>query len=229
MSGRPDTLVAACAGCAEAIAQAGDPERADKMAAYMKDHFVFAGVKATPRRELQRPVIAATRGLDPDQILAAIEWCWTHELREVQYLGLDLARKHAGRFQASDLDRILALIRNKSWWDTVDSLAAHTVGAMVTNHPQLGSDMDRWIVDPDMWVVRSAILHQLTYKDRTDPGVLFGYALRRASDTEFFIRKAIGWALRAYARVDPDGVWAFVDSNRDRFSGLTIREATKHL
>ena len=89
--------------------------------------------------------------------------------------------------------------------------------------------MDEWIDDEDMWVARVAILHQLRFGERTDEGRLFDYSLRRAADSEFFIRKAIGWALRQYARTNPDAVRAFVDEHGARFAGLTLREATKHL
>jgi 3-methyladenine DNA glycosylase AlkD len=88
--------------------------------------------------------------------------------------------------------------------------------------------MDRWIEDDDLWVARTALLHQLTYKSATDPDRLFGYCLRQAAHPDFFIRKAIGWALREYAYTDPDAVYEFVESARDRLSPLSVREALKH-
>jgi 3-methyladenine DNA glycosylase AlkD len=89
--------------------------------------------------------------------------------------------------------------------------------------------MDEWIDDEDMWVVRTALLHQLRYRAATDSGRLFDHCHRRAGDPDFFVRKAIGWALREYARTDPDAVRQFVDGARDRLSPLSVREALKHL
>jgi 3-methyladenine DNA glycosylase AlkD len=121
------------------------------------------------------------------------------------------------------------LIRAKSWWDTVDALAASVVGPMVAADPSLVATMDRWIADADVWVARSAILHQLKYRDRTDADRLFGYVDRRCHETEFFLRKACGWALREYARTDPASVGRYVADRGDRLSMLTRREALKHI
>ena len=89
--------------------------------------------------------------------------------------------------------------------------------------------MDAWSADDDMWLIRTAILHQLHYGDQTDTTRLFDYCTRQAGHPDFFVRKAIGWALRQYARTDPDAVRAYVGAHRDRLSPLSIREATKHL
>ncbi len=127
------------------------------------------------------------------------------------------------------MPRVERLIRTKSWWDTVDVLAGHVVGPLVARNPGLTATIDAWIDDADFWIVRTAILHQLGYGADTDADRLFGYVDRRCSDTEFFIRKACGWALRQYARTDPEAVRAFVLDRGDRLSGLTRREALKHL
>ena len=100
---------------------------------------------------------------------------------------------------------------------------------MVTTHPELAEEMDLWVESEDMWIARTAILHQLMFKDRTDTNRLFAYCEMRMADNEFFIRKAIGWALRHYARTDPDAVRAFVNRNEQDLSGLSKREALKHL
>ena len=89
--------------------------------------------------------------------------------------------------------------------------------------------MDQWINSENIWVARTAILHQLFYKADADPDRLFEYCIRRAGDKEFFIRKALGWALRQYSRVDPEGVRAFVAENEAELSGLTKREALKYV
>ena len=140
-----------------------------------------------------------------------------------------MLRARAKTFHAEDLDRLHNLIVTKSWWDTIDALAAHPVGTLVARFPQLGATMDIWIDDENMWVARVAILHQLRFKHDLDQDRLFSYVEKRAADTEFFIRKALGWALRDYARVAPDAVRSFVQEHEDNLSGLTKREALKHL
>ena len=123
---------------------------------------------------------------------------------------------------------IRQLIVTKSWWDTVDALAAHVVGVMVARQPVLLSTMDEWVVSDELWLIRTAILHQLRYKSQTDTERLFRYCAQHAGHKDFFIRKAIGWALREYARTDPDAVRRFVKT-QSALSGLSVREALKHL
>jgi len=207
----------------------GDPERAFDMAAYMRDHFEFLGVQSKPRRAATQEALRAARKAEPHELLEAAEWCWSREPRELQYVGSDLIRAGAKNLLPEHLPRLRGLVERKAWWDTVDALAAHGVGALVRNHPALSATMDEWVDDADMWVARTAILHQLAWRDQMQAERLFDYTLRRASDTEFFIRKALGWALRALARREPVAVGAFVEQHRDVLSGLTVREATKHL
>ncbi len=211
-----------------ALAEVGDPERAAQMAGYMKDRFEFFGVASPARRATQKPILTAAKGADQQDLLAFAEACWAEPKREFHYVAADVLRKHNVALSATALARVQALITTNSWWDTVDSLAAWTVGPLVLRHPQLTGAMDKWISDKNIWLARTAIIHQLSYKDQTDPDRLFAYAVQRAEDTEFFIRKALGWALRQYARVDPEAVAEFVAAN-PQLSGLTKREALKHL
>lgn len=114
----------------------------------------------------------------------------------------------------------------KSWWDTVDSLA-HAVGALVLAHPELAAEMDRWIADEDLWLRRVALLHQLDFGAQTDARRLFDYCARSAGETDFFARKAIGWALRQYSKTDPDAVCRFVAEHDAVLSPLSKREALR--
>jgi 3-methyladenine DNA glycosylase AlkD len=206
-----------------------DPDKAEPMAAYMKGRFTFIGVSAGERRKVSKDLIREAKHAEPDWLIDVAQALWDQPQRELHYIGMDVLRAGSQNLRASDLDAIAGLITKTPWWDTVDSLAAWTVGPMVMNHPELVGSMDRWIESDDLWLARTAILHQLGYKERTDAARLFGYAARRAEDTDFFIRKAIGWALRQYARVQPDAVARFVAEHVDQLSGLTKREALKHL
>jgi len=205
------------------------PERVPQMVAYMKDNFDFLGLTSPERKALQKPLLAVSKHCEIDEILDVADLCWEEDAREFQYVASDLLRARAKLLRPHDLDRLHHFVTTKSWWDTVDALAAHPTGTLISRFPALGEEMDIWIDDPNIWVARTAILHQLRYKTDVDEARLFAYALKRAADTEFFIRKALGWALRSYARVAPDQVRTFVDLHEGILSGLTKREARKHL
>lgn len=211
-----------------ALEALADAERAEPMAAYMRDKFVFLGITAKERRAATKPWLRDAKQAEPDELLALARWCWDQPEREFHHVGADALRAGAANLRAEDLDTVRDLVTDKSWWDTVDALATWTVGPLVANH-ELGTVMDAWITDDNLWVARTAILHQLGYKTNTDGERLFRYAELRAADTEFFIRKALGWALRQYARVAPGEVRTFVEERREQLSGLTVREAMKHL
>jgi 3-methyladenine DNA glycosylase AlkD len=191
------------------------------MAAYMKHLFPYYGIYSAGIVEVVRAHVP--RELDA---LAFAEATWRRDQREWQYLGLRALLRDQRRLGPEALPRLERLITSKSWWDTVDGLATSVVGPLVQRNPDLGPVMDRWIASENMWLARTAILHQERWKLRTDPDRLFAYCGLRAGDREFFIRKAIGWALRSYAAVDPQAVAGFVAAT-PALSGLSRREATR--
>lgn len=210
------------------LAAVADPDRARRMERYMKGRATYLGIAMPEVHRIARPFVTARRCSDGPALIADADEWWRQPEREFHYVAIDLLRKWVDRLGPDELPGVERFIRTRSWWDTVDMLAIRVVGPMVTNHAALTATMDRWI-DDDVWIARTAILHQLGYGDLTDADRLFGYVDRRCGDTEFFIRKACGWALREYAKTDPDAVRDFVASRGDRLSGLTRREATKHL
>ena len=150
--------------------------------------------------------------------------------REERYAALAIIRSkpsasHAGRMESLALYE--HFLRTGQWWDLVDE-TSHAVGLVVRQHPAAAARMRVWATDPDMWVRRSAIICQLQHKADTDLDLLTGVIEANQEDSEFFIRKAIGWALRDYARTDGDWVRAFVQAHPD-LSPLSRREALKHL
>lgn len=211
------------------LAAAADGERARAMAAYMRDQFEFFGVGASARREISKRAMRTAKRADAADLIAFADAAWSDRHRELQYVACDALRAGAGGLGATDLPAVRRYLTTKPWWDTVDALAAHVVGPMAGRFPTLVASMDEWIDGDDLWLARTAILHQLRYRERTDARRLFDYCDRRAGDREFFIRKAIGWALREHARVDAEAVRAYVASRGARLSPLTRREATKHL
>lgn len=205
------------------------PEKAPEMAAYMKMQFIFLGCTAGDRRTASKPLISAAKQMDPGELLGLAARLWAEPEREFHYVGIDVVRAGAKNLRQQDLGQIRSFIEATPWWDTVDSLAIHTVGTMVANTPSLVESMDEWIESTNIWIVRSALLHQLMYKERTDTNRLFSYCIMHMESTEFFVRKAIGWALRQHARTNPDAVRSFVTTNEDSLSGLSKREALKNI
>lgn len=212
-----------------AYAVAADPKRAADARAYMKDVAPFLGIPTPERRALSRTVVQGTPRPDETDCTAVALSCWQLPEREYHYFAVDYLRRHVGRCSSGFLPVARHLITTVSWWDTVDALAAHVVGGLVTADPRLTADMDAWIVDDDLWVARTALLHQLRYKENTDAERLFAYCLRQSGHTDFFIRKAIGWCLREYAKTDPDAVRDFLARERGRFAPLSVREALKNI
>ncbi|GHF58239.1 DNA alkylation repair protein [Streptomyces griseosporeus] len=210
-------------------AGAADPGRAATMRAYMKDVAPFLGIPTTDRRTLSRAVLAGTPRPDEADCTAIALRCWLLPEREYHYFAVDYLRRHTGRCSSAFLPVVRHLLTTVPWWDTVDLLAVHVVGPLVAADRPLTAVMDAWIADDDPWLVRTALLHQLRYKERTDADRLFAYCLRRSGHPGFFVRKAIGWALREYAKTDPRAVRDFVARERGRFAPLTVREALKHL
>ncbi|MFE0105558.1 DNA alkylation repair protein [Streptomyces sp. NPDC059009] len=210
-------------------ARAADPERAAQMRAYMKDVAPFLGLSSPARRELSRAVLAGTPRPEEADCTALALRCWRLPEREYHYFAVDCLRRHVRRCSSDFLPVARHLVTTVPWWDTVDLLAAHVVGGLVAADPALRADLDAWIEDDDLWVARTALLHQLRYKDATDTGRLFGYCVRQSGHPDFFIRKAIGWCLREYAKTDPDAVRDFVAKERSRLSPLSVREALKNI
>ncbi|MFC7310669.1 DNA alkylation repair protein [Streptomyces monticola] len=205
------------------------PERVAPLEAYMKNVVAFLGIMSTERRALSRTVLDGLPRPDEADCTAVALRCWQLPEREYHYFAVDYLRRYVKRCSSGFLPVARHLVTTVSWWDTVDALAAHVVGGLVAADPGLARDMDAWIDDDDLWVARTALLHQLRYKRATDTDRLFGYCLRQAGHPDFFIRKAIGWCLREYAKTDPEAVRSFVTAHRDRLAPLSVREALKHL
>lgn len=210
-------------------AAAADPERALSLRAYMKDIAPFLGLTTPDRRALSRTVLAGTPRPDEADCTAVALRCWRLPEREYHYFAVDYLRHHVTRLSSGFLPVARHLVSTVPWWDTVDLLACHVVGGLVAANPKLRADMDAWIEDDDLWIARTALLHQLRYKDTTDTERLFAYCVRQSGHPDFFIRKAIGWCLREYAKTDPEAVRDFVARERGRLSPLSVREALKNI
>jgi 3-methyladenine DNA glycosylase AlkD len=213
----------------EAFEPRRDEIRAKQMRAYMRDQFPFLGIMKTERVALSRNALAGLAHPVHKEVAAVATALWKREEREYQYAAIWYVRRNAAVLGPGFAATTKRLIITKSWWDTVDDLAANVVGGIVARHPELRSTMDDWIASKNIWLARTALIHQLRHRTDTDAARLFDYCLRRANDTEFFIRKAIGWALREYSKTDGRAVVRFLRENGPVLSGLSKNEAMKWL
>lgn len=212
------------------LAAAADPEKAGSMAAYMKTDMPFYGV-ATPQR---RAILGELASRYPAQMRsdyeAVVRGLWRGEHREEKYLAIGYARSFPRFVTLSSIPLYRTMITQGAWWDFVDGIAIYLAGHVLMNQrTSLTPKMDAWTTSDDMWLRRTSIIAQLAHKADTDPTLLDDACTRNLPDPEFFIRKAIGWALREYAKTDPEWVVRYVGAHEDEMSSLTRREATKHL
>ncbi len=222
-----------------ALAAAADAKRAPQMQAYMKSKMPYHGVAAGPMRALVKPLVKAHPVEDFESWRADVLALWHGaRFREERYAALMLLQdKRARPFVSIKLLPLYEeLITSGAWWDLVDEIASHCVGELLRAEPKaMKQAMRQWSVDEDLWKRRTSIICQLKFKAETDLKLLYdciepslegpqAHPLAK----EFFIRKAIGWALRQYAWTDPKEVKRYVEAHRERLSGLSIREALKN-
>ncbi|MGH3662755.1 MAG: DNA alkylation repair protein [Micromonosporaceae bacterium] len=208
---------------------AADADRAPAMQAYMRNQFPFLGIPSPTQRTLARQVVEGLPAPSEAALKGVAYGCWELPEREYQYFASHYLRRHSRRCGKDFIAVAAHLITKKSWWDTVDALAAHLVGPLVQRYLALKPEMDRWAHSDNIWLIRSALLHQLRAQELTDSDRLFEYCRLQAGNRDFFVRNAIGWALRDYARTDPTSVRRFVAANRTRLSPLSAREALRNI
>jgi 3-methyladenine DNA glycosylase AlkD len=231
VAGVPAARAALLSQIETALRPLADPAQAVPMRAYMLDQFAFLGIRAIPRRQALRGLPRLTTWT-ADALLSVAEALWELPEREFQYVAVDLLAKYHRQLGVDSLPRLLRLVQRHPWWDTVDGLAGVVGDILLRARPgqaDVQRQMDACLGHPNLWVRRVAMLHQLGWKAQTDQARLFRSALALAPETEFFIRKAIGWALRDHARTQPEAVRAFLAEHGPVLSGLTRREAGKHL
>ncbi|KXC06098.1 DNA alkylation repair protein [Microbacterium hominis] len=203
-----------------------DPSRAAGQQAYMKSAMPFLGVRVPAARPLAH---ARARGIRDGVVLqeTALTLLDGAQFREERYAALALLALRPVKGDLAIVPMIAHMVRTGQWWDITDELA-HRVADLLDAHPAEATLLVRgWSVDDDLWMRRLAIIAQLGRRDRLDLDLLTDVIEQNADDPEFFIRKAIGWALRDAARTRPDEVRAFVATHR--LSPLSAREALKNL
>ena len=210
--------------CLEARA---DNARALDMSKYMKNKFEFFGVGASVRNEIWKPYFKEakkTKKIDWD----FIEICFKHNKRECQYTAAYYL-KYMQRFLVEDdIPKLKELVLTKSWWDTVDILDK-VIGSIIYNNKNLYPIILEWSKDDNIWLRRVAIDHQLLRKENTDEQLLEKILINNLNHKEFFVNKAIGWALRDYSKTNPQWVRNFIEVHKENMASLSIREASKYL
>jgi 3-methyladenine DNA glycosylase AlkD len=204
------------------------PGQADPMEKYMKNHFPFLGIKTPERKTLTKELFKQTKILKEPFSQEFIISLWELPEREYQYIALDYIFKLTKQLNKEHIKLMETLLITKSWWDTVDMLAQHPVGQIATCNKEVIPDViDDWSISENMWLRRTAILFQLRYKESTDEELLYRYIVTNADSKEFFIQKAIGWALREYSKTNPKSVKQFISNHI--LANLSIREGSKYL
>lgn len=202
-------------------------EKSISMRAYLKDQFKFKGIMKPTRAAAQKEWVknlVATKEINWD----LVSDLWQIEEREFQYVALDYLVKLKKQLTAKDMNQMEHLIVTKSWWDTVDLIASHLVGQVALSHPEvIETHLKKWSVSDNIWLSRTAILYQLKYKDKTNTDLLTEFILQNKDTKEFFLNKAIGWALREYSKTNKEWVREFIEQHE--LHSLSVREGSKYL
>jgi 3-methyladenine DNA glycosylase AlkD len=216
------------------LARVADPAKAPGMQAYMKSEMPYLGVSSVPFRKTVKPLFAELEfdsfGAWRDQVLEL----WNGaEHREERYAAIELAGARCSKPFRSSFEALALyekLVVTGAWWDVVDSVATHRIREVLQqNRPKTTKAMLQWSRSDDLWKRRSAIICQVGLRKETDLDLLYAAIEPAIASKEFFLRKAIGWALREYAWTDPDEVVRYVAANETALSGLSRREALKNV
>ena len=204
-----------------------DEQQAIQMSAYMRDQFPFLGIQTPLRKKLCKEYFKAAKKTK------TIDWgfihaCWRDPHRELQYIAIDYLRVMQEFLAPRDIPQLKTFIITKSWWDTVDGLD-QIVGNILLLYTYENKIVIEWSTSDNIWLRRVAIDHQLRRKEKTDTELLEQIIVNNFGSNEFFINKAIGWALREYSKTNPEWVRAFIERYREQLSPLSIREASKYI
>lgn len=207
-----------------------DTATATAMSAYMRNLFPFLGINRPQRNEINKKLFALIKDHVNKQMLEEVASAlYQKQEREYHYFALDLLAKYAHYLDQESLSAIKELAMQHAWWDSIDFIATKIVSKLIIKYPIFWEQIEEWSVADNLWLRRIAIICQIPLKKKTDEKRLFQYCLYNAQDKDFFIRKAIGWALREYSKTNPVGVIDFVAKNAMVFSNLTQKEALKRI
>lgn len=206
---------------------AADPAAAAAMSDYMRGKFIFYGIAAPKRRALYRDFLKAEKKNGAVDY-AFLDRCWADEHREFQYVVFDYLTALENFLTYDDIFVMEKYVRTKQWWDTIDFFD-EIIGGIGLRDRRVNGLMLDWSLDGDFWIRRIAIDHQLGRKEKTDAALLEKIVVNNLGSNEFFINKAIGWALRDYSKTNPAWVKDFLSRHGGEMSKLSLREAGKYI
>lgn len=216
----------------QSLTEVATAERAQKEKLYLKSDLEHLGVTVPVMRQTAKAHLARLAGLDHDTLWRLVDALWSEPVFELRSAAVEILVAKPKLLTAADIaPAIERLIRESKTWALVDTLAVTVAGNLVTRFDETLPTLDRWAVDDDFWLRRSAMLALLKPLRRGagDFDRFAAYADTMLEEKEFFIRKAIGWILRESSRKQPDRVTAWIAPRIGRASGVTVREAVKYL
>jgi 3-methyladenine DNA glycosylase AlkD len=218
-------------GIRAALEPLGTTERAVGEKKYLKSDLEFLGVTVPEVRRVAKAWLRERPELRHGELVALVRELWGRGVNELRRFAIELLTLRLDLLRAADMEVLERLLRDSHTWAYVDAIAVHIAGDLAERYPSLADTLDRWARDGDFWIRRSAMLALLLpLRDGAGDWDRFaGYADRMLEDKEFFIRKAIGWVLREISKKRPDLVIGFVGERIDRISGVSLREAVRHL
>ena len=203
-----------------------NPNIALEQKAYMRNQFEYYGIKATERREIQKPFLIKEFLPKKVNLVALVEVFWEKPQRDYQYFSQELAFKYLNQIEKKDIDLYEYMVTHKSWWDSVDFIAAKLMGEYFKKYPeQRIIYVRKWINSNNIWLQRCALLFQLKYKENLDTVLLGSVINSLLGSKEFFINKAIGWILREYSKTNP--IWVIEFADKTALSNFSKKEALR--
>ncbi|KUO65041.1 MAG: DNA alkylation repair protein [Lutibacter sp. BRH_c52] len=208
------------------LVQHSNPKIALEQKAYMRNQFEYYGIKSAERREIQKPFLIKQFLPKKDELGEIVIFLWEKPQRDYQYFSQELAFKYVKHLEKKDIELYEYMVTHKSWWDTVDFIAAKLMGEYFIKFPEQRTIyVKKWIDSNNIWLQRCALLFQLKYKENLDTDILGSVINSLLASKEFFINKAIGWILREYSKTNP--IWVIEFADKTALSNLSKKEALK--
>ena len=205
-----------------------DPVIAKSQQAYMRNKFDFHGLTAATRRKIQKPLLTKHVSISTIELQEITKILWHKNQREYQYCAQELIMQNIQQFKKDDINLFEFMIKNKSWWDTIDFLAPKIIGHFFQTQPKITEKtIEKWLTSNNIWLQRSCLLFQLKYKENLNVELLTHIINSLLGSKEFFINKAIGWILREYSKTNEKWVIKFVE--KTELSSLSKKEALKFM
>lgn len=222
-----DELVAYVSGSLEALR---DPEKSVEMAAYMRTNMPFYGVQKPDRIPILRQIKKDFKPFSFEEYRSAVLALWRQSHREEKYFAINYADSFPDFINPGAIALYEQMIREGQWWDFVDPIAIDLIGEVfLEERSAIKPIIIKWSKDKDFWIRRATLICQMHHKSATDEELLFQLCLKMAHEKEFFIQKAIGWALREYSKTNAKAVTQFLTTNKKLLAPLSYREGAKHL